>query len=131
MGMNTLSFFTSQKEIIDDFDSFIYTYPKIRFQHKDGNTAYFLAQKRDSFAILFDLCDLEYELEINFSEEHQRERIDSFFGDQEYYLFDISYRGEERLSTLLIDFKAYLNRKSRNFEGRVLLHHDIKGFLDF
>ena len=133
MGMNVLTFFTSQKEIMDDLDSFLYTYPKLRFQHKDNDTAYFLDQKKFSLGILFHFepCDVGYELSTYFTEDYVRERIHSFFGNKEYYIFDISYRGEERLSTLLKDFKEYLKSKGRNFEGGILLHHDLNGFLDF
>jgi hypothetical protein len=72
------------------------------------------------------LNDIEEEFSFNYTENEQQ-AIKDYFGDSDFYLFDIQYKDELFLNNLLIDFQNFLKDRSELDFQKILLNHNIKG----
>jgi hypothetical protein len=126
--MEVLTFFTINKEILNAFDKFIYEYDKLVLSSKDDDTAYFKLNGNSEIYYHFVLNDIEEEFSYNYSEKDIT-TIKLFFGKEDFYSFDLSYRQESFLRKFIIDFKNHLSQKAKKLENEVLLSHPHLGLM--
>lgn len=126
--MNVLPLFSDNKELVNYFDSFLYQYDKVYLANQNTDTKYYTKTNSERIEIYFHylLNDIEEEFSYNYTENEQQV-IRDYFGDCDFYLFDIQYKDESFLKNLLIDFQIFLKDKSKLDSQKILLNHSIKG----
>lgn len=127
--MEVFSIITSDKNILEKFEKFIFNYSKLKFDFKDESTAYFKNPIDNKNEIYYHFIPIDFEeILINYS----KLEIDYFqnkIGDI-LYIIDLQYRDEEFLKQMLNDFKIYLNKNSFiKIDTRLLYSHPFKGIV--
>jgi hypothetical protein len=130
--MEVLSFFSNNSELVNLFDDFITNSKLVKLSSKDADTKYFTKPNSDRNEIYFHylLNNIEDEFSYNYSEDEQKE-IREYFGTSNFYLFDIQYKDELFLQSLLSDFQNYLKDRNKFDEQKILLNHNTKGVIPF
>jgi len=126
--MEVLSFITSDIKIIGYFKDFIQSYPKLKFESKDDDTEYYINPITGRNEIYFHFIpnDIEKEFEYNYTQEVQN-IIKSYFALKDLMTFDIQFKDEALLDSLLDGFNHYLKSKNPQLNGEVLVSNPQKG----
>lgn len=131
--MEVLSFFSSRKNLVDYFSSFINNHHKLVLGVKDEDTLYFVNPRTNRNEIYFHFVpnDIEHDFSFNYSET-ERKNIENFFGRREFFSFDIQFRDEKFISEFLKDFSNYLEANGwEDRETQILISHPHKGIVTF
>lgn len=128
--MEVATLFTSTSEVISLFDEFIYSYPKIVLEGKDADTAYFNDPETGKRQLYYHykLNDVNYEFSYNYSEDDIAVLKRDLVGDQ-IYCFDLSFRSNDFLRMLLVDFVEYLKHTGKELTSDIIISHPDKGLL--
>jgi hypothetical protein len=126
--MEILPFFSNSSDFVNLFNDFIDNYPAVKLSDQDVDTKFYIKVNSDRNEIYFHylLNDIEEEFSYNYTENEQQ-AIKDYFGDSDFYLFDIQYKDELFLNNLLIDFQNFLKDRSELDFQKILLNHNIKG----
>jgi hypothetical protein len=122
--MEVLSFIVSDKIIVEYFHSFIKSYDQLRLDCSDNDTEYYINPSTGKNEIYFHLnaTNIEEEFNYNYTKEEQKE-IKNYFGDVSLLIFEIQFKNETILNTLLNRFHTYLLNKGNNLIEKVLLSY--------
>ncbi|HEX8546096.1 MAG TPA: hypothetical protein VF691_03985, partial [Cytophagaceae bacterium] len=126
-----LTFFSSNRNLLDYFGTFMDSYSKLILGTRDKDTAFFINPRTNKNEIYFHFIpnNIEYEFSWNYTELEQK-HIKLFFHGQELFTFDIQFGNEELLKELLMDFKDYLMKNGNvNIDSEILINHPQKGIL--
>lgn len=128
--MEVATIFTSENEAILLFDRFIYSYTKILFGSKDRDTAYFESREtgRNLLYYHYQLNDIDHEFSYNYSADDVA-IIKREYEGKKFYCFDLSYKSEDFLGVLLMDFTEFLKLERRELILNILISHPVKGLL--
>jgi hypothetical protein len=127
--MEVATLFSSSSEVLSLFDSFIYSYPKIIFDGKDSDTAFFndLKTGKRQLYYHFKLNDVPYEFSYSYSEEDQNS-IRMFLNGDKIFSIDLSFSSNEFLEMLFDDFMKYLgDRHKGELVTEIVISHPHKG----
>jgi hypothetical protein len=127
-----LSIFSENEDFVKHFDDFICNYDKLCLANQNEDTKYFtnVITNRNEIYFHYLLNSVEYEFSYNYSDK-QKQSIKDFFGTSVFYLFDIQYRDELFLKSLMLDFHYYLKRRKECLQQKVLLYHSVRNIITF
>ena len=129
--MEVLTFFSSNKHLVNYLGDFLKNYPKLSFSSESEDTIYFKNPKtgKNEIYLHFIHHDINHEFTRDYTCEEQN-FIEQKFKGQGFFFFDIQFKDESFLHDLLITFKKYLIDFDDAIQSDILLSHPHKGLLN-